>query len=605
MLTEGESEVVAAFAKCLYDDFKGQIFDLKERLFASKNIEKYLMTQLENTSYMNNILFGSNRVSFSQFYQKHKILVNSKEIEDFEVTNLFSTHKHLTLIGDAGMGKSTFIQYLFRDSIVKKFKVPVTLELRNLKGTESIVELIFEKLNSSDNVIPKSFIEKSLKEGTFIIFFDGYDEISNDNTPIITKFIEETRNRYKLNPILLTSRPNAFAEILLNFKACQLCSMDKEEVYIFIEKLKPYFEEEFLINLKKTITNNTYKHFTEYLSNPLLLSLFILCFKHNSSEIPTQLSAFYGQVVEALFIRHDTVSKNSFKRPLESGLSRDEIKNILNFFCLRATYKNTFEFSENEVEKICLEIKTVLKLKFETDHVKMDFLKSLALWVSESGKFKFFHRSIQEYFFAKAISNLSVQKKKQYYSSLLESYTVVRRMSGRNSLSSLRVKLLNELDNNSFNNFFSIPYLKKIKSKLGTPKSKTVQAFFLEVSKHKKFELTHFGGEYIVMFHIASMNSEYLLSQHMNQLFPNIQSKQSAINRHFSNQLVKYATAHNKKMKFDLSISTDFEIFLDILDLKIIQNLVEEFSNVVSQELELLKEKMKQNSYDDIFDSMI
>jgi predicted NACHT family NTPase len=97
------------------------------------------------------------------------------------IAKLFSEQQFITLIGNAGSGKSTVVKYLFLNAIDTQFKIPIKIELRYLNDYDGIVvdfikDKIFKlnKLAANDKII-----ERLMGSGDFVFFLDGYDEITS------------------------------------------------------------------------------------------------------------------------------------------------------------------------------------------------------------------------------------------------------------------------------------------------------------------------------------------------------------------------------------------------------------------------------------------
>ena len=193
---------------------------------------------------------------------------------------------------------------------------------------EFIQEKIFKlnRLASADKII-----ERLMKSGDFVFFLDGYDEITSLKKEKLTKEIDDLVKLYNKNYYLLTSRPYTEIDLLPLFHNFEVCELSDEDINQFIAKQIPAWEKELQEKIIEAINSPENSAYKTFLSNPLLLSMFILTFQSYSS-IPQKRSAFYSQVFDALFSVHDSMSKLAFVREKQSGLSKEQIIEVLELF---------------------------------------------------------------------------------------------------------------------------------------------------------------------------------------------------------------------------------------------------------------------------------
>lgn len=288
----------------------------------SNNILEYQVEEYNRNSISKTLLHRVEPKRLKEFYQPlfiRKCGKNSRreEIDDHyryirnrdkeriptdSIAKLFEKNQFVTLIGNAGSGKSTIVKYLFLNSIDTDFKIPIKVELRYLNdynGTviEFIQEKIFKlnRLASADKII-----ERLMKSGDFVFFLDGYDEITSLKKEKLTKEIDDLVKLYNKNYYLLTSRPYTEIDLLPLFHNFEVCELSDEDINQFIAKQIPAGEKELQEKIIEAINSPENSAYKTFLSNPLLLSMFILTFQSYSS-IPQKRSAFYSQVFDALW----------------------------------------------------------------------------------------------------------------------------------------------------------------------------------------------------------------------------------------------------------------------------------------------------------------
>ena len=192
------------------------------------------------------------------------------------------------------------------------------------------------------------------------------------------------------------------------------------EIIEFIKKQK-YENEEFKERLIETINHPENQNYIHYLSNPLLLSMFMLNFE-NYPELPKRKSRFYENVFNTLYQRHDGTSKHGFQREKLSNLKQDDFEFILKRFCFLSYFEGIFSFDEKYLKdkfKIIKDKQT--KISFDNNDLICDLHVAISILVKEGLEYKFHHRSMQEYFVAMFIKDLPLDAKKLVYSQKLSS----------------------------------------------------------------------------------------------------------------------------------------------------------------------------------------
>ena len=229
-------------------------------------------------------------------------------------------------------------------------------------------------------------------------------------------------------------------------------SLDDNDVHGFVGKIIE--QEERKKRIISTAFDKKNEDYLEFLRNPLLLSMFIIAFE-NHPEIPKKKSAFYRNVFDTLYSRHDGITKNSFPREKTTGLQRDDFEEILSIFSYLTLLEGQYKFTrEYLTDKLNL-VKNSSKFNFSTENLIYDLRTSISILILDGFEFSFPHRSLQEYFTALFISRLPTDKKKKAYKNLSK---ILATSSADYSLNFW--KLCFELDKLNFIQSFLIPKLK-------------------------------------------------------------------------------------------------------------------------------------------------
>ncbi|WP_405569325.1 NACHT domain-containing protein [Winogradskyella sp. Asnod2-B02-A] len=418
-------------------------------------IPEYLHNQTEKYYFTNTFLHRAEKVKFDDIYFPVSVRYNRLITKFDKISEVFDEYKYITIIGSAGSGKSTLIKYLFLNSIRSSYKIPLLIELRYLNEyIGSIEDFIFEKVLQNDVKPSKATLTRALKKGAFLFLFDGYDEIFSKRKQQISKELDDFTDKYPNNKYLITTRPGGGIEGAERFHSFHIQNLSNSEITDFINLLVNDTER------KEQIKNNIEKaevsDYREYLKNPLLLSMFILAFE-NHPEIPNRKSAFYKNVFDVLYSKHDGVTKGSFPREKKTKLKREDFEEILSAFSFTSLAEGKFAFTEEYLSnKLSLIEKKKRKLTFEIEDIIFDLRTSISIMIKDGFEFKFPHRSMQEYFTAFFLSKLPTEKKARAYSRLNKIFTKSSRDYSLNLW-----KLCKELDYANYYKYFIIVELEK------------------------------------------------------------------------------------------------------------------------------------------------
>jgi hypothetical protein len=395
----------------------------------------------------------TNKKKLEDFYyplelaQKNILIKTKKYPED-----LLPKFKKVIIVDSGGMGKSTIMKWLFINAIKENKGIPIFIELRLLSEKNTLINEIINQINPLDKTVSKSIILKLISKGNFIFFFDGYDEIKMSERKSVTKDISEFISKANKNEFIITSRPENVEGIFGDFQTFHIKPLTNTEAYKLIEKIGDYNERSKV--LIKKLQEIDLKNIKEFLKTPLLISLLYRKFEYRES-IPFKKQEFYYEVFEALYKAHDlTKGTDYYIRPKESNLSFSEFFKVLRTLGFRSIQENEIEYNKSVLLKLIEDIKSELpNINYDCELLLNDLTMAVPLFQKEGLKYKWAHKSIQEYF---ASEFICVDTKEEQVNILLAIYRGERLLNLLNVLD-----LCYDIDPKTFRNSILYDLCKK------------------------------------------------------------------------------------------------------------------------------------------------
>jgi len=461
---------ISNLIKPLVDTYKTLSAEWKE--FFEIGLTEYLYSQSDKYYFTNTFIHRSEKIRFHDIYYPIKARYKELRTDFTNLHDIFDEYQYITIIGSAGSGKTTMMKHIFLGAINSLQKIPILIELRHLNEFEGDLEkLIAEKILKSRLKPSESIFQRTLKSGKFLFLLDGYDEIFSNKKQEIIRQIELFVDSYPKNNFLITTRPGSGIESFPRFYDFKVCSLHDDDILAFISKIVE--EGERRDRISNLVLDPKNENYFEFLRNPLLLSMFILAFE-NHPEIPKRKSAFYRNVFDTLYSRHDGITKNSFPREKLTQLQRDDFEDILSVFSYLTLLEGQYTFTSEYLTDILRRVKNSTDFDFKVDDLIYDLRTSISILVLDGFEYYFPHRSMQEYFTALFINKLPTDKKHRAYKNLA---IILQESSTDHSFNFW--SLCFEMDETIFVSNFLIPQLKKIYKKLeGKQKKDLLDSYF-------------------------------------------------------------------------------------------------------------------------------
>ncbi|MCP1425245.1 hypothetical protein J3D43_003761 [Paenibacillus xylanexedens] len=370
----------------------------------------YLNNAYEKYSKTKTILYSRESVFIKDIYVSQNLLFKDNQIDTENINNLLKIGNNFLVTGTGGIGKTTFMKNAFLNTILQTNYIPIFIELKDMNDNEgNLKEIIYKSINLLGFGLEKDVFLDSLSLGKFILFLDGFDEIGSDKRERVKKEILELTVEFRANKIIVSSRKSYEFIDWASYKEMDIEPLSLTQAKLMISKLD--YEKNTKDRFLKSLESNLYNSHRSFASIPLLLTIMFLTFTEYA-EIPEKKHEFYEAAFDALYSKHDATK--GLAREKFTKLSMTEFKRILGYISLQSYLDDKVSFNNTALLEYINFAKSMEEKDFLEENYKEDLLKSVCMLIDEGfDKYKFTHRSFQEYFTAKCIEGLDDNQKKE------------------------------------------------------------------------------------------------------------------------------------------------------------------------------------------------
>ena len=394
-----------------------------------ESLSEYLLRCYAKNNIMTTIVFGRLQKTLEDLYipltleeyrnEDNKWIINEK------CYDILDNYSRILIIDMAGMGKSTIIKYFACQGVNLDKCIPIVIELRRLEKNQSILEYIQTQINSLDKNIRIEEIVDILKKGDFVIFFDGYDEIANENKSDVLDTIQEFTSKATNTKIVITSREEDDLNSLGEYKCVNIKPLTEEEAHELIKKYDNDgdISKKLIKRLKEDASMDVLK---EFLENPLLVSLLYKTFEYKE-EIPYKKIDFYEQVYVALFNDHDKTKGRAYVHEKKTKLDRYQFEQILRAFGFLSLKEDKVEYSDQLIHQLLEQsIKRFGWLKISAEDFLYDITHAVPLVQKDGNDYKWVHKSFMEYFASCFICYDNKEAEEKYLKKMISIYNPMK-----------------------------------------------------------------------------------------------------------------------------------------------------------------------------------
>ncbi|WP_214780544.1 hypothetical protein [Exiguobacterium sp. s22] len=306
--------------------------------------------------------------------------------------------------------------------------------------------------------------------------------------------------------------------------------LSKEEAYKLLSK---YDTKNIMVDrLIKELELKSNLNVTEFLENPLMVSLLFKAYKHKNI-LPFKKNIFYRQVYDALYNEHDLSKGGSFEHEKKCKLDSDKFHTVLRTLGFLTLKDNIIAYSKDQIIDYLNRSSFFSNIEFQPSLFLSDLILTVPLFTREGIEYKWNHKSFQEYFATQFICKDAKEKQKDI---------LINMYNSNNFVSYLNVlDLCYDIDYKTFRNVIIYNFLNEIIN--------YSEEFDIQFKKVNKFSWRK--DDYLKMKCSLFLSENYLVTnlnaikeiQESNNKKTNNQNKKGS-HSIFKNAL-DYLTSHN------------------------------------------------------------
>lgn len=348
----------------------------------------------------------------------------NKSAYSLKISEVFTYSNSIAVLGSAGAGKTTGIKNFTLETLqtnaVDGAQFPLYLQVRDIAKNYNITKdslfkivenELSEQFGHSIDVDMKLFVKSLLSLGKLTIIFDGLDEIVSPEKRVhFSQKINQLVSRYPDCKYLISCRDSDFKILKTDqFASFKILPFNADQQVDFFQRfLSTMFPEKKneAVELLNLFQIQTRRHVTEFLGNPLLLTLLVWNFliRH---QIPDDRIKLYGECAELLFQKWDSI------RDINVGVEQSQL--FVEISASVATYlaeRERLSISHEELQTVIGQYfenyfgQTKIQTAREVTEQFMQFLPGRAALIRGSPEvgYEFVHRTFLEYFYGKYVS---------------------------------------------------------------------------------------------------------------------------------------------------------------------------------------------------------
>ena len=426
------------------------------------------------------LLYDKTPREFYDFYVCNDLKYNDNTIGDITVAQLQSISNYVIVSGTGGLGKTMMMRHLLLDAVDNYDSLgllPIFIPLKDFgETTSNLLEYIHSVVQQFNVNVTLTQLTDTLTAGLCLLLFDGMDEVKSSVSMRLSRGLDSLACSYPNNYFVLSSRPSRLLIGMNSFCEIELQPFSKMQALKMIDNFTfSDGEEKIKENFRVHLENDLWWSHKEFAENPLLLTIMLMTFEEYA-EVPSKIHKFYEKAFETLAKKHD--DNKLLVREFKSGLSKDEISELLAKICFLSYKEEKYEFTEEEFKHYFERCRKLSPKATSADDFLHDLCSNLCILLLDGGNYRFVHRSFQEYFCAlnikRTFDKVSADKKTQLSAGLIAFF------DNRDSSNDKVLEMLYDMAQEKVYEFILVP---KLEALLGSDSNGSEDGYWVFLEK--------------------------------------------------------------------------------------------------------------------------
>ena len=351
----------------------------------------------------------------------------SENIELIKLKNIFDFGNKVVVVGGAGYGKTTTLNYLFcnYEKIYELFPLKIKIDLKEYAEEIStnkcdILSCIAKQFNKkskrsgASTEITEALISNFLEQGKCLVIFDALDEIATQSARnTVRTEIANFCELYYLNRFIISTREvgylknkfdDSFIHLKINkFNLSQIKAYSKNWYKIHIGK--KYNKAEFEQFWNDFLSESDKARCRELIENPIILILALVVFDIDQ-KLPNRRIKFYKKCIQTfLFEREDRKAAIELSKNVKNILSMDMVlPRVAHYKYQRTNESVSYKFTNSELKRSifdAIEVSDIINWANDVDeYIKYLIERTELIGEIDEDVLDFAHKTFYEYFLA-------------------------------------------------------------------------------------------------------------------------------------------------------------------------------------------------------------
>ena len=362
------------------------------------HFSSYKMNMQDKFEKVNSSILGNAQRNLTDVYVPQDIIPDGEheviKIEGFPVA-LARKFRYLVIKDYAGRGKSTLMKQMFIGAI-NEGMYPLFVELRNLNDGLSLMDELLANLNEIDCKFSEKLLRSFIKQGDFVFFFDGLDEVNANRRADVTKDIKNLIDKSRNNIFILTSRNDDALTGFGDFKGFSIRDFELEQACELILKYDNHGANS--ARLIEELKDGKHQEVAEFLKSPLHTALFYKVFV-DKNGIPYKLHEVCDEIFKSLLNLHDLSKDGYYEHEKKCKLSGVDYLKVLGYMAFWSLKMKKHKISRLEMISLFATIREQDQtLKFADDDMTYDLVVALSLFKYKGQDLCWIHEAMCQYF---------------------------------------------------------------------------------------------------------------------------------------------------------------------------------------------------------------